>query len=162
LTPAFRCKRLGSHEGDCIRADPVSESGLAPIDRAKRRGEDRFIDATILIVDDHALFRHTARELLESEGFVVVGEVADGSSAIAAARELQPEVVLLDVQLPDIDGFEVARRLREKPAGPMVILTSIRDASNYRSRLPGTPARTFIGKADLTGARIAALIAEQR
>jgi len=82
--------------------------------------------ASILIVDDDQRFRGIARRLLESEGFDVVGEADDGEAALAAARELEPDVVLLDVHLPDIDGFEVAERLATK-GGPAVVLTSTRD-----------------------------------
>jgi CheY-like chemotaxis protein len=117
---------------------------------------------TVLIVDDYKPFRLSARRLLEAEGFVVVGEAADGDSAVNAAKELDPEIVLLDVQLPDIDGFEVARRLAAEPKTPVIILTSIREASDYRGRLPGTPAQGFIAKTELSGARIAALLAIQR
>ncbi|MDP8929141.1 MAG: response regulator transcription factor [Actinomycetota bacterium] len=112
----------------------------------------------ILIVDDYALFRRSARQMLEAGGFVVVGEAADGASALTAVRELHPEVVLLDVQLPDFDGFEVARRLALEPDAPLVILTSVRDASDYRSRLREAPAQGFIAKTDLSQARITALL----
>jgi DNA-binding NarL/FixJ family response regulator len=115
--------------------------------------------ARILIVDDHVLFRSSARRMLESHGFVVIGESGDGSSAIMAVRTLRPDVVLLDVQLPDMNGFEVARQLAEEPDAPAVILTSIRDASDYRTRLAGTPARGFIPKAELSEPRITALLA---
>ncbi|MEV5962597.1 response regulator transcription factor [Kribbella sp. NPDC051952] len=114
--------------------------------------------ARILIVDDYVLFRSSARRMLESHGFDVIGESGDGSSAISAVQALRPDVVLLDVQLPDIDGFEVARRLAEEPDAPAVILTSIRDASAYRSRLPGTPALGFISKAELSETRISELL----
>ena len=115
--------------------------------------------ARILIVDDHVLFRSSVRRMLESQGFVVIGESGDGSSAITAVRTLRPDVVLLDVQLPDMNGFEVARQLAEEPDAPAVILTSIRDASDYRTRLIGTPARGFIPKAELSESRITALLA---
>lgn len=115
--------------------------------------------ARILIVDDHVLFRSSARRMLESQGFVVIGESGDGRSAITAVRTLRPDVVLLDVQLPDMNGFEVARQLAEEPDAPAVILTSIRDASDYRTRLNGTPARGFIPKAELSEPRITALLA---
>ncbi|MFC6156465.1 response regulator transcription factor [Kribbella sp. NPDC058693] len=115
--------------------------------------------ARFLIVDDHVLFRSSARRMLESQGFVVIGESGDGRSAITAVRTLRPDVVLLDVQLPDMNGFEVARQLAEEPDAPAVILTSIRDASDYRTRLTGTPARGFIPKAELSESRITALLA---
>src|SRR5258705_6941805 len=84
----------------------------------------------VLIVDDHPSFRANARALLEAEGFEVVGEAEDGASALRAAAELSPELVLLDVQLPDLDGFEVARRLTEN-GGPAVVLVSSRDGSDF-------------------------------
>ena len=78
----------------------------------------------VLIVDDHPSFRASARVLLEAEGFDVVGEAADGAQAITEAGRLRPEVVLLDVQLPDIDGFDVAARLTGADDAPTVILVS--------------------------------------
>jgi DNA-binding NarL/FixJ family response regulator len=113
---------------------------------------------TVLIVDDHPSFRATARALLEAEGFDVVGEAADGEEALAKARELHPEVVLLDVQLPDLDGFEIASRLRANGSTPAVVLVSSRDASDYGELIPNSGARGFIPKAELSGASIRALI----
>lgn len=113
---------------------------------------------TVLIVDDHAAFRALARALLEAEGFDVVGEAEDGASGLAAVAELRPAVVVLDVQLPDIDGFQVAERLHEQDHAPAVVLVSTREASSYRRRLAGTPARGFIQKGELTGAAVAALV----
>ena len=107
--------------------------------------------ATVLIVDDHAGFRSFARALLEAEGFDVVGEAADGASALAAARALAPELVLLDVALPDMDGFAVCDALLEEGAGPAVVLTSSRDVSSYRRRLKRSRARGFIPKSELSG-----------
>ena len=69
------------------------------------------MDMTVLIVDDHPSFRASARTLLEAEGYDVVGEAENGESAVAAALRLRPDLVLLDVQLPDIDGFEVADQI---------------------------------------------------
>ena len=111
---------------------------------------------SVLVVDDHAGFRAAARALLEAEGYRVVGEATDGADALAAACELRPDVVLLDVQLPDIDGFEVAERLSEDAA---VVLVSSRSASSYRRRLAGTRALGFIAKADLSGETLAAVLA---
>jgi DNA-binding NarL/FixJ family response regulator len=113
---------------------------------------------TVLIVDDHESFRATARVLLEADGFEVVGEVGDGESAVAEAKRLRPELVLLDIQLPDLDGFEVAARLDETSDPPAVVLTSNRAASSYRRRLAGSPARGFIAKSELSGAALAALV----
>jgi DNA-binding NarL/FixJ family response regulator len=113
---------------------------------------------TVLIVDDHAPFRALARALLQLEGFEVVGEAADALSALDAVRRLRPSVVLLDVQLPDLDGFEVARRLAQAGVPPAIVLVSSRDRSAYRRRLADSPARGFIAKSDLSGAAVAALV----
>ena len=113
---------------------------------------------TVLIVDDHPAFRSLARALLDSEGFAVVGEAADGEAAIAAVATLRPAVVLLDVQLPGLDGFEVAERLAEQPDAPAVVLVSTRTAAAYGSRLATTPARGFIPKTSLSGAALAELV----
>jgi DNA-binding NarL/FixJ family response regulator len=113
---------------------------------------------SVLIVDDHPSFRATARALLQSEGFEVVGEAEDGASAIAEAKRLRPEVVLLDVQLPDIDGFEVAARLTANGSSPAVVLTSSRDGSDFGCLIHQSGARGFVPKAELSGAAIAALL----
>ena len=76
---------------------------------------------TVVIIDDHPSFRASARAILEAEGFDVVGEAADGSSGIAAARMLAPDVILLDVQLPDMDGFAVCRELHLNGGPPAVV-----------------------------------------
>jgi DNA-binding NarL/FixJ family response regulator len=113
---------------------------------------------TVLIVDDHAPFRTLARTLLQLEGFEVVGEAADAASALDAVGRLQPSVVVLDIQLPDLDGFEVARRLSQAGDPPAIVLVSSRDSSAYRRRLADSPARGFIAKSDLSGAAVAALV----
>jgi len=114
---------------------------------------------TVLIVDDHEGFRRVARELLEADGVEVVGEAADGESAITEAARLRPQLVLLDVQLPGIDGFEVAARLGEASDPPAVVLTSSYSADSYRQRLAQSPARAFIPKGELSGGALAALFA---
>ena len=113
---------------------------------------------TVLIVDDHPSFRANARALLLAEGYEVVGEAIDGESAIAAVEALQPDVVLLDVQLPDLDGFEVAERLSGRRDPPAVVLISTRSARAYGSRLETTAVRGFIPKVSLSGAALAALV----
>jgi DNA-binding NarL/FixJ family response regulator len=117
---------------------------------------------TLLIVDDHAGFRSLARRLLGSDGFEVVGEAADGLDAVAAARRLRPDVILLDIQLPDIDGFEVLARLGDGPGGPAVVLTSTRDRADYGARVDRCGARGFIPKAELSGAAVRALLGGDR
>jgi DNA-binding NarL/FixJ family response regulator len=114
---------------------------------------------TVLIVDDHEGFRQTARALLEADGFEIVGEAADGESAIAETRRLRPELVLLDIQLPGVDGFGVAVRLAEASHPPTVVLTSTRSASSYRRRLAESPARAFLHKSEVSGKSLATLLA---
>lgn len=106
---------------------------------------------TLLIVDDHPEFREFARMLLETEGFAVTGAAPDGESALQAVCEQHPDVVLLDLQLPGIDGFEVAERLASCPRAPQVVLTSSRERSDYGSRIDRTPARGFLPKRELSG-----------
>jgi DNA-binding NarL/FixJ family response regulator len=115
------------------------------------------VGRTVLIVDDHARFRRAARELLTAEGYEVVGEAADGESAVSEARRLGPAIVLLDVQLPDIDGFEVARRLEAAGYAGATILVS-GSAGGYRRRIAESPALGFILKGDLTGTELAGLL----
>jgi DNA-binding NarL/FixJ family response regulator len=112
---------------------------------------------TLLIVDDHAGFRSFARALLEVEGFDVIGEAEDGESALAVARRLRPEVVLLDVALPDFDGFTVCDALTKFGDGPAVVMTSSRDISSYRRQLQSSRAKGFIAKSDLSGQALAAM-----
>jgi DNA-binding NarL/FixJ family response regulator len=114
---------------------------------------------TLLIVDDHDDFRRSARALLELEGFDVVGVAEDGPSALAAVEALRPDVVLLDVQLPGMDGFEVARQLDARRERAHVVLISSRDGSAYGSRLLEAPVRGFLGKNELTAAALHALVA---
>jgi DNA-binding NarL/FixJ family response regulator len=112
----------------------------------------------VLIVDDHPSFRASARVLLEAEGFDVIGEAADGATALAEARRLRPEVVLLDVQLPDFDGFDVAARLTGEAGSPAVILVSSRDGSDFGPLVTRSGARGFVPKAELSGDRVQALL----
>lgn len=111
---------------------------------------------TVLIVDDYAPFRDSARGLLEAGGFEVVGEAEDGADAVRVAEEVHPDVVLLDVHLPDIDGFEVARRLRALDPVPEVVLTSSRD--DYAHLAEASAARAFIRKEDLSAEVLAAAL----
>jgi len=113
----------------------------------------------VLIVDDHPSFRATARALLQAEGFEVIGEAENGVSALKQARELHPDVVLLDVQLPDFDGFEVATRLTsQNGVQPAVVLTSSRDGSDFGPLVAQSGARGFIAKGELSGAALKAVL----
>lgn len=110
---------------------------------------------TVLIVDDHTAFRSRAKRMLESEGFEVVGEAADGASGVDAARRLAPDVVLLDLQLPDTTGFDVAEQIAGDSA---VVITSTRDSDDYDDRARRCGALGFVSKAELSGAAIEELL----
>lgn len=112
----------------------------------------------VLIVDDHAGFRRSARRLFEVMGDTVVGEAADAAAALACAAALAPDVVLLDVHLPDGNGFDVAGQLLRTASDLRVLLTSSRDASDYPARLQRVHAAGFIAKADLSRDRIEQLL----
>jgi DNA-binding NarL/FixJ family response regulator len=112
----------------------------------------------VLIVDDHSEFRADARALLEAAGYDVVGEATDAAGAIAATRQLRPDVLLLDVQLPDRDGFAVAEEVSGRPGGPRVVLISSREAIDYGSRLETANVSGFICKPDLSRARLEELV----
>jgi|SRR5215210_1827116 DNA-binding NarL/FixJ family response regulator len=113
---------------------------------------------TVLIVDDHDAFRESAVALLEAAGFTVVGEAADAGAALSEAERLRPQVVVLDIQLPDIDGFAVAELLSAWSEPPRVVLISSREAGSYGPRLDATPAQGFITKRELSGTALAALV----
>lgn len=123
--------------------------GLCDHPRMRRR---------VLIVDDHPGFRRFARKLLEASGFEVVGEAEDGRSALAVARRLRPELVLLDVLLPDMSGFAVAEALDDDSGRPLVVFVSSRSASELAAGLERSSACGFIPKSELTAAALAALV----
>ena len=112
---------------------------------------------TVVIVDDHAGFRRMARRMLEADGFDVVAEAVDAAGALAAVYEQRPQLVLLDVQLPGLDGFAVAEALALDAFPPIVILTSSRSAADYGSRVGRSPAHGFVPKAELSGPALAEL-----
>ena len=112
----------------------------------------------LLLVDDDVSFRSAAKELLGAAGFAVAGEAGTGFDALREAQTVRPSVVLLDVQLPDIDGFEVLRRLRQAPTSPRVVLISTREANDYGRRLEESGADGFITKAHLSGASLRAIL----
>jgi len=112
----------------------------------------------VLIVDDHAEFRALARAVLERDGFEVVGEAIDGAGTLRAVAQTRPEVVLLDVQLPDLNGFDLARALCAGADAPVVVMISTRDAADFGGRLARSGARGFIAKSRLSGAALAELV----
>ena len=115
------------------------------------------VRAGVLIVDDHADFRDAARTMLEEAGFVIVGEARDAAEALASESRLRPAIVLLDIQLPDMDGFAVADRLAVVADPPTVVLISSRGADSYGDRVAAAPARGFLTKLDLSGQTLAEL-----
>jgi DNA-binding NarL/FixJ family response regulator len=113
---------------------------------------------TVLIVDDHEAFRDSARALLEADGFAVVGEARDGTEALTEVERLLPDVVLLDIQLPGLDGFAVAEHLALRASPPFVVLISSRDAGVYGERVSQASAVGFVPKRELSGAALADLL----
>ena len=118
--------------------------------------DDSGVALTVLVVDDHPAFRASARRLLELDGISVVGEAATGEEGLLMARELDPDLVLLDVGLPDVSGFEVAERLEDKRAG--VVLVSSRSQGDLGPRVRKSGALGFISKERLSGDAILALV----
>jgi DNA-binding NarL/FixJ family response regulator len=120
--------------------------------------ENHGMKRTVLIVDDHAGFRASARRVLEAGGYSVIAEAADGSSGVMAAAESRPDLALVDVQLPDFDGFEVTRRLRESAEAPDIVLISSHDRTDFGSLVETSGARGFVSKSDLSPAALEALL----
>jgi DNA-binding NarL/FixJ family response regulator len=131
---------------------------LARIPWRRRWCDDLYVPVSVLIVDDHAGFRARARKMLGSAGYHVVAEAGDGAGGIGEARRVRPGVVLLDVQLPDTSGFEVARILSADPSPPVVVLVSSREAVDYGSLIERSGAAGFVTKSDLTARSLAALL----
>jgi DNA-binding NarL/FixJ family response regulator len=112
----------------------------------------------VLIVDDHAGFRRSAGRSLEATGWQVVGEATTGGEAVAALERCRPDVVLLDVGLPDVSGIEVARRLHRDAPGLAVVLISTHDRAEYAELAKASGARGFLNKIDLTGEALELLV----
>lgn len=131
---------------------------IAPPSEASASATIFVMSRTVLIVDDHPSFRASARAMLESAGFDVVGEAADGASALDAVGKLDPGLVLLDIQLPDMSGFELCAELCCHDPSPDVILVSSRDLSDYGELVSSSAARGFVPKDELSGDAVAALL----
>ncbi len=114
--------------------------------------------ASVLIVDDHESFRSAVRRLLVADGFAVVGEAGTGNAALVAVRDLRPDVVLLDIALPDIDGFAVADTLSTQDEPPVVVLVSSRSRADYGGQVAVSPVRGFIAKSELSGAALRSML----
>jgi DNA-binding NarL/FixJ family response regulator len=112
----------------------------------------------ILIVDDHAGFRRSASRSLASAGWDVVGEAEDGEAALEAAERFEPDVVLLDVGLPDVSGIEVARHLHERLPDVAVVMISTQDREDYGELALASGARGFLTKLDLSSQALEALV----
>jgi DNA-binding NarL/FixJ family response regulator len=107
----------------------------------------------VLVVDDQAPFRHAmAAVVAETDGFLVVGAVASGEESVAAAETLRPDLVLMDVNLPGIDGVEATRQISEGDTPPVVILLSTYDEDEFERS--GCGAAAYISKAALSPARL--------
>jgi two-component system, NarL family, nitrate/nitrite response regulator NarL len=114
----------------------------------------------VLIVDDHARFRRTARRALERDGWTIAGEAADGEEALRAVRGLEPDVLVIDVGLPGMSGLEVARRLCDEMPELRVVVISTQDSADYHELAVANGARGFLPKAELSGAALAALVSD--
>ena len=112
------------------------------------------METSVVIVDDHAGFRAAAQKMLEDRGFNVIGTASSGFEALAEVERLHPHVVVLDIQLPDIDGIQVAARLALLPISPDVVLTSSRDATDYGVRLDGASSKGFLPKGEFSAAAL--------
>jgi DNA-binding NarL/FixJ family response regulator len=119
------------------------------------------MERTMLIVDDHVGFRRQARALFARSAYEVVAEAEDVASGVRMAAAFQPHVVLLDVQLPDGDGFEAATMILAAPSPPAVVLISSREAADYGGRIAASGARGFISKADLSPSALDAMLEDE-
>jgi CheY-like chemotaxis protein len=147
--------------GDGILAVPtvpeIRESAIGALPRLSWRCHHRRVALRVLVVDDHPAFRRLACRLLAAGGYDVAGEASDGVGALAQAALLRPDVVLLDVMLPDLDGFAVAEQLATLPAHPIVVLVSGKTGTEIGRRLDTAPVRGFLTKDQLTLEAFAAM-----
>jgi len=116
------------------------------------------------IVDDNSDVLRAARLLLESQGITVVGVAATAKEALAVAREMRPDVMLVDIVIGEENGFDLARELARASAGagPCSILISTRDQADYMDLIAASPAIGFLPKSDLSATAIHRLLARAR
>lgn len=143
-----------------LRVFPQARTGARPLVNRAGRCHHQHMPARAIVVDDHQAFRASARRLLEVTGFDVVGEAADGTSGLALALELRPELVLLDIALPDMSGFDVADELAGGPSA--VVLVSSRDHADLGRRLARSGAKGFISKDRLSEESLLELVQTSR
>ena len=154
---------MGSAEWRVFRAgpDPRADSGSSRRSPAEGALHDGRVQETLVIVDDHAVFRSIAREKLEADGIKVLGEAGDGRSGLDTIAELRPTIVLVDIHLPDIDGFAVARLIAGLSDPPVVVLISSRSGANLTRRSAESGAAGIIAKENLSGAAVRILLGRQ-
>jgi len=132
--------------------------GFSPRASCARLCDDSGVAGRIVIVDDNDGFRSLARAVLEADGFAVVGEAADAAGTLPAVAEAQPDIVLLDIQLPDGNGLDLVEQIAGLDGSPAVVLVSSREASDFGTRIESSRARGFILKSRLSGPALAALL----
>src|SRR5262245_40127989 len=141
-----------------IRALPETFGRVSPHGTTTTACDDVRMARTAVIVDDHEDFRARATELLEAAGYEIIGSCPDGETDLAVIASARPDVVLLDVQLPDVDGFGVVSRIEPPPAGPAVVLVSTREAADYGGRVARSGAAGFITKSELSADSLARVV----
>jgi CheY-like chemotaxis protein len=140
------------------RSQPPNLDGAGPVPAATAPCDDRVVNRSILLVDDHAGFRAEARAMLEADGYEVIGEAANGAAAVAEANRLGPDIVLLDVGLPDASGLDLVTPIRSAAPGTLIVLISSRQAGDYGERLSSSGADGFIDKASLSPQALAGVL----
>jgi CheY-like chemotaxis protein len=113
----------------------------------------------VLVVDDHVSYRRLMVRLLRTSGFEVIGDVGNGRDAVEMVLAKTPDVVLLDILLPDFDGFEVARRLVVSPVPPLIVFISSRQRDEFGTLADGGTIRGFLSKDEFTVERLNGLLA---